>query len=84
MVVKLYRKLISSLIAYITCTSFPGEGVVCACGTRKWGLQSASMRGETYGKLPTQLSAIMLLRTHSDSYGPTFDVASVKLQPCAS
>jgi hypothetical protein len=35
---------------------------------------------ETYGKLPTQLSAIMLLRTHRDFYGPTLDVASVKLR----
>jgi hypothetical protein len=44
------------------------------------GSRSVSMRGETYGKLPTQLSAIVLLRNHRCFYGPTFDVASVKLR----
>jgi hypothetical protein len=44
------------------------------------GSQSVSMGGKTYGKLPTQLSAIVLLRNHCGFYGPTFDVASVKLR----
>jgi hypothetical protein len=38
-----------------------------------------SSGGETYGKLPTQLSAFMPRQCPARVYGPTFDVASVKL-----
>lgn len=45
---------------------------------------SKTSRENTYGKLPTLESACMSSHAHRDFYGPTFEVASVKLPSCIS